>query len=289
MTNSEASAPARAAAGRKWDDPARAIVDAFAAGTDDGTPVYLRLKHTVRDLVVDGALAAGAQLPPEQWLARATGVSLGTVQKALNALHADGLIERRQGHGTYVSEPRRPMTELWHFRFFDPRTGGFAPIYSRLLSRRIVAGRAVPRVLPRDPAGFVEIERAIDIAGEATCHSRLYLGASHFAPLMAIEPAVFDNVNLKQIFAGEFGRPTLDAVQRVRATAPPRAVARVLGHSGTAPVLALTVIAHSHGGPYSFQEVHIPHSRFELDVSPMGEERAAHPNSRTRLSDSAGT
>jgi len=262
---------------RKWDAAADAILDAFAARADEAGPVYLRLKATIAALVQSGALPAATQLPPEQWLARALGVSLGTAQKALNALHGDGVLERRQGHGTYVAAPRRPMTELWHYRFFDPETGAFAPVFSHLIRRRIVEDASLPAIIGRDPAGYVEIERLIDVAGEATCHSRLLLGATHFAPLMKIAPSVFENVNLKSIFASDFGRPTLEAVQRLHLAPPSPRAQKTLQRPEGELSMVLTVVAHSHAGPYSYQEAHIPPSRFRLDMSLAGDTPARGP------------
>lgn len=277
MTTTQAAQPARPRTVRKWDEAGDKIVSAYGRARDDGTPVYLRLKRTVADLIHVGALEVEAQLPPEQWLARALGVSLGTAQKALSALGSDGLIERRQGHGTYVAAPRRSMTELWHYRFFDPKTAAFAPIYSRLISRRIVAGKSLAPLLGTDPAGFVEIQREIDVAGEVRCHSRIFLGASHFAPLMEVEATVFDSVNLKSIFATRFGRPTVEATQHLH-LAPPTAMAqKTIKRPKDELAMVLTVLASSHDGPFSYQEAYIPRSRFRLDMSLGGDAPALHP------------
>ena len=61
--------------------------------------VYLLL----RDEILRGQHAAGAALPGELRLAEAHGVSRVTVRRALDALAADGLIERRAGSGTRVA------------------------------------------------------------------------------------------------------------------------------------------------------------------------------------------
>ncbi|MBS0123704.1 GntR family transcriptional regulator [Thetidibacter halocola] len=60
--------------------------------------VYLSL----RDEIAEGRLSDGDHLPGEQKLAETFGVSRVTVRRALEALAADGLIERRAGSGTQV-------------------------------------------------------------------------------------------------------------------------------------------------------------------------------------------
>ena len=60
--------------------------------------VYLLLK----DEMSSGAYGPGSTLPGEQRLAEQFGVSRVTIRRALDALNADGLIERRAGSGTTV-------------------------------------------------------------------------------------------------------------------------------------------------------------------------------------------
>ncbi|MDU8910645.1 GntR family transcriptional regulator [Aestuariicoccus sp. MJ-SS9] len=64
--------------------------------------VYLLL----RDIIVGGAVTPGSLLPGEQKLAAQHGVSRVTIRRALEALEADGLVERKVGSGTLVREPR---------------------------------------------------------------------------------------------------------------------------------------------------------------------------------------
>lgn len=56
----------------------------------------------IRDLIFRGQLKPGEQLMPERELAQAVGVSRPTVREAINKLVAMGLLEHRQGQGTFV-------------------------------------------------------------------------------------------------------------------------------------------------------------------------------------------
>jgi GntR family transcriptional regulator len=66
-------------------------------------PLYYQLENVLREKIDSGAFGAGEQLPTEVELIEAYGVSRITVRQALRALTDDGLIERQQGRGTYVS------------------------------------------------------------------------------------------------------------------------------------------------------------------------------------------
>jgi GntR family transcriptional repressor for pyruvate dehydrogenase complex len=59
----------------------------------------------IRELVLRGTLKPGEQLMPERELAIALGVSRPTVREAINKLVVMGLLEHKQGQGTFVRSP----------------------------------------------------------------------------------------------------------------------------------------------------------------------------------------
>src|SRR5215471_6881808 len=62
------------------------------------------------DDIISGKIAPGSQLPTEQELIAATGVSRTVVREAVAALRAEGLVITRQGVGAFVAQtPRRPF------------------------------------------------------------------------------------------------------------------------------------------------------------------------------------
>ena len=63
----------------------------------------------LRKLIQDGTLAPGSRFPNEPALAKAMGVSRGTTRVALDLLERQGLIWRRHGIGTFVSQ--RPLLQ----------------------------------------------------------------------------------------------------------------------------------------------------------------------------------
>src|SRR5262249_48305790 len=67
-------------------------------------PLYYQLENLLRERIMSGAVAAGDRLPTESELIRQYGVGRITVRQALAALAEDGLIERRRGRGTFVTE-----------------------------------------------------------------------------------------------------------------------------------------------------------------------------------------
>ncbi len=69
-------------------------------------PLYYQLEHMLREKIAAGAYAPGDRLPTESELIEQYNVSRITVRQALATLADEGLIERRQGRGTFVAERR---------------------------------------------------------------------------------------------------------------------------------------------------------------------------------------
>lgn len=59
----------------------------------------------LRELIYKGEFRPGAQIPPERDLAQSMEVSRTSVRNAINKLVTMGLLEHRQGQGTFVSSP----------------------------------------------------------------------------------------------------------------------------------------------------------------------------------------
>jgi GntR family transcriptional regulator len=67
-------------------------------------PLYLQLRDALAERIAAGEWKPGAVIPNEGDLARESGVSPGTMRKALDLLEAERLVTRRQGRGTFVND-----------------------------------------------------------------------------------------------------------------------------------------------------------------------------------------
>jgi len=65
-------------------------------------PVYRQIMDQVRYQIAGGVLRAGDRLPSVRDLARQLPANQNTVLKAYDLLAREGLVERRQGDGTFV-------------------------------------------------------------------------------------------------------------------------------------------------------------------------------------------
>jgi GntR family transcriptional regulator len=71
------------------------------------TPLYRTVYDSLRERILAGDYPPGVALPSEPRLVQDYNLSLITVRRALQELVLDGLIERRQGVGSFVREASR--------------------------------------------------------------------------------------------------------------------------------------------------------------------------------------
>jgi GntR family transcriptional regulator len=76
-----------------------------------GTAVYAQLMQQVRQAIRMGRLAPGDQLPTAREVAESARINPNTVLKAYRELELAGLVEARQGSGTYVREHLAPLPD----------------------------------------------------------------------------------------------------------------------------------------------------------------------------------
>src|ERR1041384_5648900 len=79
--------------------------------TSDGVPIYQQIVNQVRYLIAAGRLQPGEELPPIRVLADQLTVNPNTVARAYLELEHAGVVTKRHGSGTYVSETRSPLPQ----------------------------------------------------------------------------------------------------------------------------------------------------------------------------------
>ena len=77
----------------------------------DGVPIYHQIVSQVRYLIAAGRLQPGEELPPIRVLAEQLIVNPNTVARAYLELERAGIVTKRHGSGTYVSEARSTMSQ----------------------------------------------------------------------------------------------------------------------------------------------------------------------------------
>jgi GntR family transcriptional regulator len=158
-------------------------------------PLYQQIEQSIREMIHGSEFEPGDQIPPERELSATFNASRMTVRRAVEALIAQGLLERRSTSGTFVREANV-------IRLLSPRI-------VQSLSRQItgMGGEAGSRLLffEHAPAPdkireclqlqkgstIIFLSRLRSINGKPFCVERSYLPADMFpglAPGDAAEP-----------------------------------------------------------------------------------------------------
>jgi DNA-binding transcriptional regulator YhcF (GntR family) len=82
----------------------------FAIDLKSGSPIYEQVLYAARKAIISGELKPGDAFPSVREIAAALRINPNTVQKALTALKAEGLVETLPGIGNRVCE--RPEPEV---------------------------------------------------------------------------------------------------------------------------------------------------------------------------------
>ncbi|WP_010281137.1 GntR family transcriptional regulator [Bacillus timonensis] len=97
-------------------------------GKEEAVPFYKQLKEKIIEDIEVGKLKHGDKLPSERDLAEQYGISRMTARHTLSVLEREGLVERRVGAGTFVSNNKIQMDFITFNSFTNDMLGkGLTP------------------------------------------------------------------------------------------------------------------------------------------------------------------
>jgi GntR family transcriptional regulator len=115
---------------------------------NEGIPVYVQIRETLREEIARKVLKRGEKLPSEQELAIRFGVSRMTVRQSIAELTDEGLLYRRHGVGTFIGFPQLERDHTRLTNSFDPAESKGNNTLPSLLSMDVVpAGPKVAKAL----------------------------------------------------------------------------------------------------------------------------------------------
>jgi GntR family transcriptional regulator len=231
-----------------------------------GMTKYAELCGMLRDAIMAGYWPRGAKLPKEQDFAREMPYSLGTVQRALRSLVEDGLIVRRQGHGTFVTDTSALLDQPWHMRFICPDTGKILPTYTRAIDRRDVKKEGRWDGYFPDRKNVFVIERRFQIGEAFTVFNRFYGHKVTLKALYSLPLSKFDGANLKVLIDSKLGLPITKIEHFVALKTFDTTVCKAVGMARGSTVLLLEAVAYAGQQPVYFQEFFIPQNECYLDL-----------------------
>ncbi|GGA99254.1 GntR family transcriptional regulator [Brucella endophytica] len=196
---------------------------------DRRLPAYLQLRDVLASRIASGEWGPNVALPSENQLTSETGLSVGTVRKAIQTLVDEGLLERRQGAGTFL---RKRAFNVSLFRFFAMQTGDGVPIIpqSRFLGRAVVAApETVGKILGTQDC--IRIDRLRSRSDEVLLFEEIWLPRERFQGMETLPEAEAGPL-LYPLYLEKFNVFIANAVDDVSFT---RASPEVAARLGIAP------------------------------------------------------
>ncbi len=233
------------------DRPERVDAGVFGVLPQGRAPLYQRVATQLRAAISNGRIPAGAQLPSEDELALHFGISLITVRSALKELQDTGLIERRQGRGTFVRQAR-PRPAEW----------GLGSVHDLVMTGRLTTVNVLRCAKDPSPAWARDI---MDVpAPERLLHVRITRN-QHGQPLMMTDAwfpsAVAERLvrpDLASLFAASpllievverlTGDIVVDMQQTMTAGLATKDVARIINVPPGSPVLIVNRVNRTGDG-----------------------------------------
>jgi GntR family transcriptional regulator len=87
----------------------------------DGVPIYRQISNQIRYMVASGILRPGEEISPVRTLALTLNVTPNTVVKAYDELETLGVIYKRRGAGTYISDAVVTLADKERMRIIQQR------------------------------------------------------------------------------------------------------------------------------------------------------------------------
>jgi GntR family transcriptional regulator len=238
-------------------------------------PLYHQVQDILRRQLLRGELKPGDQLPTEAELAERFRISRTTVRLALDALRRDGLLYRRAGKGTFVTEPRieQELTRLTGF-VEDMLALGRQATARVVEVREVAADDAVgQRLGVTAGTTVVRLERVRLADGDPLSLDVTYLPLEIGRRVAAEDLAVHPIFSLLE---DRYGIALGFADYRIEAAIADRYVARQLGIAPGDPVLLIERTTCSKAGaPLDYEHLYYRGDRVRYRVRLYRDEPAA--------------
>lgn len=204
-------------------------------------PLYKQVYDLLLGRIADNVWRPSEALPSEQALAAELGVSQGTVRKALDALAAEQLVERRQGKGTYVARHTQESALFRFFRMARPTGERVVPESTVISTARRRAWRVDRDRLSLPPkTDVLEVRRVRLIDGRPAIYEKVIMPLDIFPDIDKRD----DLPNtLYSLYQTQYGISVIAAKEELRADAATAEDAEHLGVAEGTPLMHIDRLA----------------------------------------------
>lgn len=219
---------------------------------DSNKPLYLQVEAAIRNAILTKKYTPGEKLPTEVELSELYQVSKITIRKAMEKLSNDGLVQRVQGKGTFVSY-RKDKVTLNETQGFNKSLSsrGHTAKHKILNASYLVATPEIAEKLRLDTkAAVIYIERLIWEDDIPVGIDRLYVAEQRFPDIIT---KLTPDKSLYQILENDYHITSDRSVLEINGTIADNDTAKLLECSVGDPLFYVEKISYdSEGRPIHF-------------------------------------
>ncbi|WP_432409172.1 GntR family transcriptional regulator [Wukongibacter sp. M2B1] len=229
--------------------------------------LYEQLKIIIRNNIVNKVYKVGEQLPNETELGRIYGVSRITVRRALKELAEEGLLEIRQGKGTFIKQSKLNLKIMDLGGFNNALTDAEHFINIKILEKKIIKATDEIAEAFELPVGFevVKLKRLIIDDGEPLSIDIAYFPTDIFP---GIFEKIVDNISTFNIMKKEYGVVMSKVYKEFSVILAQKEFSELLNCSPTQPLFSVRkIICNLEKKPIHFSKYYILSSRVKYIIN----------------------
>jgi GntR family transcriptional regulator len=234
-------------------------------------PKYMQVANYIRDQILRGELRPGDEIPSERRIVAEWKIARPTATRALAILRAEGIVEARQGSGTFVRE-RPTLARRARDRYARGRATGqiyTAGEWSEIVAAGLMpAPEAVAQALGVELGGSAIRRRRIvheESGPVEVSDSWLPAGLAERAPLLLERERIREGtVAYIERTTGRLAHVGRDRISARLAT-DDEAIALRLGEAPAAVLVIHHTVFDTSGEPLEFAEAVFPQGRWSFE------------------------
>ena len=213
-------------------------------------PLYREVKEKLIQALAAGEWLPGAKIPIEHDLAKRYGVGISTIRAEVSELEAAGILSRKQGKGTFVSEHASQSRLYRFFNLVGPGGEREMPLRKFASLRRDRPTPAESELLRLSRYGkcnqVYRLRSTFSLRGKTVGMSDATVPAGLF-PRMSRSGVSDANLTLYALYQSNYNVNVVSVSADLSADGVPEDVAPLLGLKVGSPVLRIERRAYTYG------------------------------------------
>lgn len=181
------------------------------------TTLYEQMMQHLRVAICTGQYVPGQRLPSEIELCKQFGVSRITARRAVQELVNEGLLERKQGKGTFVGYPKIAIKvmALDGFQGFSRMREGNSYVRVLRKEQRGATAREAMMLGIEPGAPVYALTRLLEVDKVPICLDRSVIDVNRLPGFLDL---IEDNVSTYEMMATRYGRNNMKVTKEITAT-----------------------------------------------------------------------